>query len=32
VRWEITGRRNDRADLYQLELNDGRCQVIRGGS
>jgi putative sterol carrier protein len=32
VRWEITGRRNDRADLYQLELDDGRCQVIRGGS
>ena len=30
VRWEITGRRDGGADHYQLELNDGRCRVIRG--
>jgi len=32
VRWEITGRRNDGADIYQLELNDGHCRVDRGDS
>ena len=30
VRWEITGRRSERPDVYQLELKDGRARVIRG--
>ena len=30
IRWRITGGPGDRVDTYQLQLEDGRCQVIRG--
>lgn len=30
IRWRITGRQDEAVDTYQLELDDGRCQVIRG--
>ena len=31
IRWKITGRADGRTDTYQLEFEDGDCQVIRGG-
>lgn len=30
IRWCITGRPDDGIDVFQLELDDGRCRVIRG--
>ncbi len=30
IRWRISGRPDGGVDIYQLELDDGRCQVIRG--
>jgi putative sterol carrier protein len=30
IRWRITGRADGEADVYDLELIDGRCRVIRG--
>ncbi len=30
IRWCITGRADGGVDTYQLELEDGRCRVIRG--
>jgi putative sterol carrier protein len=30
IRWVVTGRADDGTDVYQLELEDGRCQVIKG--
>lgn len=30
IRWRITGRQDDGIDVYQLELDNGSCRVIRG--
>jgi alkyl sulfatase BDS1-like metallo-beta-lactamase superfamily hydrolase len=30
IRWCITGRPDDGTDIYQLELENGRCNVVRG--
>jgi putative sterol carrier protein len=30
IRWQITGKPNGEADIYQLELDDGNCRVVRG--
>jgi putative sterol carrier protein len=30
VRWQITGRTGGGEDVFQLEIQDGRCRVIRG--
>ena len=30
IRWRITGKGDDEADVYDLEFLDGRCRVIRG--
>ena len=30
IRWNITGRPDDGTDVYQLQLDDGRCRVIKG--
>jgi putative sterol carrier protein len=30
LRWVITGRPDGGSDIYQLELADGRCRVIKG--
>jgi putative sterol carrier protein len=30
IRWQITGRSDGEADVYQLELDDGNCRIIRG--
>jgi putative sterol carrier protein len=30
IRWRITGRPDDGTDVYQLQLDDGRCRVIKG--
>jgi putative sterol carrier protein len=30
IRWCITGRPDGQADVYQLEIADGRCRLIRG--
>jgi alkyl sulfatase BDS1-like metallo-beta-lactamase superfamily hydrolase len=30
IRWCITGRADGEPDIYQLEIGDGRCRVIRG--
>jgi putative sterol carrier protein len=30
IRWSITGRPDDGIDVYQLEVDDGRCWVTRG--
>jgi hypothetical protein len=32
IRWMITGKAEGDADVYDLELIDGRCRVIRGPS
>jgi hypothetical protein len=29
IRWRITGRPDNGDDIYRLELDDGRCMVIR---
>jgi putative sterol carrier protein len=31
IRWCITGRQDNGTDIFQLELDEGRCRVIRGG-
>ncbi len=31
VRWKITGRRDGKTDVYDLELREGRCRTRRGG-
>jgi putative sterol carrier protein len=30
IRWCITGRADQGVDTYQLEIEDGRCRLIRG--
>jgi alkyl sulfatase BDS1-like metallo-beta-lactamase superfamily hydrolase len=30
VRWCITGRDDGGTDVYQVEVDDGRCRVVRG--
>jgi putative sterol carrier protein len=30
LRWVITGRQDGGSDIFQLELDDGRCRVIKG--
>jgi putative sterol carrier protein len=30
IRWQITGRSDGEADVYQLELDDGNCRIVRG--
>ena len=32
VRWCITGRTDGGTDIYQLEIEEGSCRVIRGSS
>ena len=32
IRWVVTGRPDGVTDLYQLEIGDGRCRVIKGTS
>ena len=32
VRWRITGRSDDRADVWDVKISDGRCRVRRGES
>jgi len=32
MRWCITGRSDGTADVYQLEIADGGCEVIRGSA
>jgi hypothetical protein len=30
VRWHITGRPDGEHDVYQLDLDEGRCRIVRG--
>ena len=30
IRWRITGRSDQRVDVYDLELAEGRCRAVRG--